>query len=180
MFYAEGSTKSRGEISCEDLKYDRKGTIAGKITNGTDCDMSYMAVWYQDDIMVFSDVKAGETIDLKRDKQNGKCVYDNTCYYVDDLLYDMVSVYRYRTDLGYEQDDMAALLVGLGIAESEKTSVSDQLIAAGGAKPSAPEQAVIVGVVRDYDRVTEGKYSEISYGCLYSFEEIEGGRYASH
>lgn len=180
MFYAEGSTKSRGEISCEDLKYDRKGTIAGKITNGTDCDMSYMAVWYQDDIMVFSDVKAGETIDLKRDKQNGKCVFDNTFYYVDDLLYDMVSVYRYRTDLGYEQDDMAALLVGLGIAESEKTSVSDQLIAAGGAKPSAPEQAVIVGVVRDYDRVTEGKYSEISYGCLYSFEEIEGGRYASH
>ena len=154
--------------------------MGGKITNGTDCDMSYMAVWYQDNIMVFSDVKAGETIDLKGDIQNGRCVFNGTFYSVDDLLYDMVSVYSYHADLGYEQDDMAALLIGMSVADRERTSAPDQIVIVNGAKPAEPDQAVIVGVVRDYDRVTEGKCSETSYGCLYSYAEMGGRQNASH
>ncbi len=180
FFYAEGSAESRGQFSCENLKYDRRGTVGGKITNGTDCDMSYMAVWYQDNIMVFSDVKAGETIDLKGDIPNGRCVFNGTFYSVDDLLYDMVSVYSYHADLGYEQDDMAALLIGMSVADRERTSAPDQIVIVNGAKPAEPDQAVIVGVVRDYDRVTEGKCSETSYGCLYSYAEMGGRQNASH
>lgn len=179
-FYAVGGAESRGQIFCENLKYDRRGTVGGKITNETDCDMSYMAVWYQNNIMIFSDVKAGETIDLKRDIQNDRYVFGGSFYSVDDLLYDVVSIYSYHADLGYEQDDMAALLIGLGVADREKPSGPDQMIIVSGAKPSDMDQAIIVGVVRDYDRVTEGKCSETSYGCLYSYAEIGGGRNASH
>lgn len=167
FFYAEGSGKSRGSLSGDDLESGREGMLSGTVTNGTDCDMSYIAVCFQDTIMVFSDVGAGETIDLQGDLKN-RCVYANTAYSTDDLLYDMVSVYDYgtRSELGYEQDDMAALLIGLGAADREK--------------PSGPGKGVILGVVRDYDKAAVGKCSEISYGCLYSYLGWEGGRNASN
>ena len=164
FFYAEGIAESRGTISCENLE-EQGRKIRGTVTNGTDCDMSYMAVWLTDGIKVFSDVKAGETIDLEEALQNGRCVYENTNYYYDDLLYDMVSLYDYRYDKGYEQDDMAALLIGIGIAED--------------ARPAGQKGAIILGVVRDYDKVSAGRCSEISYGCLYSYAET-GGQNASN
>lgn len=165
FFYAEGTTESRGTISCENLEWLKRGKIGGTITNGTDCTMSYMAVWLQDSIKVFSDVKAGETIDLEEALENGRCVYEYEDYYYDSLLYDMVSLYDYRYDKGYEQDKMAALLIGIGIAHD--------------ARPAGAEQAIIIGVVEEYDKVSAGRCSEISYGCLYSYAEI-GGQNASN
>jgi len=164
--YAGGRTESKGNISCGNLKVTGGGNAGGTITNGTSCDMAYMAVWFHSYIMVFSDVKAGETIDLHQAVQDGRCVYENSVSYYENLLNSMVSVYSYRSNLGYERDDMAALLIGIGIAD--------------GAKPEGQEQAVVVGVVRDYDKAVAGKCNETSYGCIYSYAETEGEQNASN
>ena len=167
FFYAAGSGESRGTISCQGFERLGKGTFKGTLTNGTDCDMSYMAVKFQGYFMVFSDVKAGETIDLRKD-YGDRCVYAEEFDDAYDLLYSLVHLYNYRvsTDLGYEQADMAALLIGLSAAEEEE--------------PAGPEQGLVIGIVRDYDRVTTGKYDETSYGCLYSYVVPEGGQNASN
>lgn len=166
FLYAGGRTESKGTISCGDIKGIGGGNVSGTITNGTDSDMAYMAVWFRSYIMVFADVKAGETIDLRQAVQDGRCVYENSVSYYDDLLYNMVSIYSYRSNMGYEQDDAAALLIGLGIAE--------------GAKPEGKGQAVLVGVVKDYDKTVADKCNETSYGCLYSYAEIGGEQNASY
>lgn len=163
--YAGGMAESKGTISCENLK-GIGGNVGGTITNETAYDMAYMAVWFRSYIMVFSDVKAGETIDLQQAVRDGRCVYEDSVSYYDDLLYSMVAIYGYRTDMEYEQDDMAALLIGLGIAD--------------GVKPSGEEQAAIVGVVRDYDKAVAGKCKETSYGCLYSYAEMGEEQNASN
>ena len=110
--------------------------------------------------MVFSDVKAGETLDLKQAFQDGRCVYHNSSSNFDNFLYSMVGIYS--TINRYKQDDMAALLIGLGIAEE--------------AKPADKEYAVVVGVMENYERAVASKCSETSYGCLYSYIETEVGR----
>lgn len=164
FFYAAGRTESKGTISCENLQRKKWQDISGKITNGTDYDMPYMAVWFEDCVKVFSDVKAGETIDLEQAKKDGRCVYENADCNYDNLLYDMISVYDPHADLGYVREDMAALLVGIGIADN--------------ARPAGGEQAVIIGVVKDYEKTAADKCSEVSYGCLYSYAKI-GGQNAS-
>lgn len=165
FLYAAGRTESRGTISCGNLK-GTGGNVSGTVTNGTDCDMSYIAVWLDSYIMVVSDVKAGETIDLQQAVQDGRCVYENSVSYYDDLLYSMLSVYSYQSNVEYERDDLAALLIGLGIAD--------------GARPAGYEQAVIAGVVRDYDKAVAGKCNETSYGCLYSYAEMGEEQNASN
>lgn len=165
FLYAAGRTESRGTISCGNLK-GTGGNVSGTVTNGTDCDMSYIAVWLDSYIMVVSDVKAGETIDLQQAVQDGRCVYENSVSYYDDLLYSMLSVYSYQSNVEYERDDLAALLIGLGIAD--------------GARPAGHEQAVIAGVVRDYDKAVAGKCNETSYGCLYSYAEMGEEQNASN
>ena len=167
-FHVTGSAQSRGRISCSGIKSMETALSEGTITNETDCDMAYLAVFYGKDILAFSDVKAGETIDLRRDRGNGKCVYQCSSYSLslNDVLYDMLTVYSYRDDKGYAQDDMAALLIGLGAAINER--------------PEGSEEAMIVGVVKNYERATVGRCSELSYGCLYSYAEMEGGSHASN
>lgn len=180
FFYAEGRAESKGEISCADVRRVKGGEAGGTVTNGTDCDMAYMALLYRDNIMVFSDVKAGETIDLQRDSASGRCVYKGTFYSIDDLLYDMVSVYGYHSELGYEQDDMAALLIGLGVADQKRPAGRNEIWGTDRVGQTKKEQMAIVGVVRDYERVSAGKCRELSYGCLYSYAEMEGGQDASN
>lgn len=165
-FYAGGSGDDRGTLFCPKLWHVGRGTLGGTVTNNTDCDMSYVGVRLRSYLMVFSDVKAGETIDLAKD-YGDRCVFAQEYGTADNLLYDLLDVYSYRTptDLGYEQEDMAALLIGLGAADKER--------------PAGPEHGVVVGVVRDYDRAATGKCDEISYGCLYSYVEPEGGQDAA-
>ena len=159
FLYASGKTQSKGTLAGKGIDNDAAVNASGTVTNDTGYDMAYLAVKTESYIRVFSDVKAGETIDLERADREGRCVYQSSFSYYDDLLYDMVSIYRYRSSLAYEQDDMAALLIGLGIAEEAKTSNG--------------ECAVIVGVVKDYDKAVTGKCNETSYGCLYSYAELE-------
>lgn len=160
FFYASGRTEGKGNISGADIReFSLTGDTSGTVTNETNQDFAYLAVWYDSCLMVFSDLKAGETIDLKQAIRDGKCLYRDEVSYFDNLLYDLISIYGYRTNINFEQDDMSALLIGLGIA--------DEL------KPLDRSEAVVVGVVKNYDRAVAGKCNEISYGCLYSYIEME-------
>ena len=162
FFCAAGMAESRGTITCRNLEYIRRGKMKGTVTNETDCDMAYLAVWFQDNIIVFSDVKAGETIDLDGPSGNAKRVFeDGMDHGYDSMIYSMVSIYGYDPHIGYDQKDMAALFIGLGIADEEKSAGSGQ--------------AVIMGVAENYDQVTAGRCNGLSYGCLYTCAEMEGG-----
>ena len=162
FFYAEGRAEKRGIITCGDLEYIRRGKMKGTVTNETDWDMAYMAVWFEDNVIVFSDLKAGETIDLDGESGNAKRVYEDTTEDgADRLIYRMVNSYGFDPNIGYKQADMAALLVGMSIADK--------------ARPAGTEWAVIIGVAENYDRVTAGRYGGLSYGCLYTYTEMKGG-----
>ncbi len=165
FFYAEGGTESRGAITCENLEYIRRGKMKGTVTNETDCDMAYMAVWFEDNVIVFSDVKAGEAIDLDGDSGNTRRVYeDTTDNGARSMMNRMLDIYSYSSNPKYDQADMAALLVGMGIAENENSE-----------NPAGTKRAIVIGVTEDYDRVTAGRCGGLSYGCLYTFAEMEGG-----
>lgn len=162
FLYAAGRAESRGTISGEGLQVDSgiNGGISGAAVNGTDCDLAYMAVWLEGEIMVFKDVKAGETMDLQQAEADGRCVYRNSSIgdMGDMLRSDMISLYGYRNVIGeYGEDDMAALIIGLGIAWEEA--------------PGGGEHAVIVGLVKAYDKAIADKCKETSYGCLYGYGE---------
>ncbi|MDE5950864.1 MAG: hypothetical protein K2H12_04705, partial [Acetatifactor sp.] len=133
----------------------------GTVTNGTDCDFAYMAVWQGEDIMVIENVKAGETVNLQQAEREGRCVYQNriTVDVGDLLLYSSaISLYSRSNREAYPVDEMAALLIGMGVA-----------------KEKAPDAdcAIIAGLMRGCDRVTVGKCNETSYGCLYGYAETE-------
>lgn len=164
--YAGKKTSGRGTITGQGIRItDSLGTVEGTIVNETDCDMAYMALWQDSSIIVFSDVKAGETLDLQRDAQSGRCVYQNSVSYYDELLYNLVDIYGFGSGKPYEQDTMAALLIGL--------------IRARDSMPADQESAIAVGVVKDYEK-TAVRCSETSYGCLYSYVETEGRGNASN
>jgi len=166
-FYAMGKTENKGNFSGTDIEDFRpSGDPEGTIVNETGYDMAYLGVWYQSYLMIFSDVKAGETLDIEQAIRDGRCLYEEEVTYFDNLIYDLVSIYGSRTSKTYEQDDMSALLIGLGIADE--------------AKPSDRPYAIVAGVVKDYNKVMAGRCNETSYGCLYSYVEMEGKEDASY
>lgn len=170
FLYAGGKTEAKGSLKAADLMLDSSAgyyeALEGKVTNDTSYDLQYMAVWADSCIMVFSDVKAGETLDLKQADAEGRCVYQESTDTYDNMLYSMVNLYGNSYDLGYEQDDMAALFIGLGLADD--------------ARPSEQSNVIIAGVIRDYEKTVADKCSETSYGCLYSYAEMEGEQDAAN
>lgn len=158
--YAEGRTEGRGTISGIGLKeFAVSGTIDGTVTNDTDCDLAYLAVWNGSYIMAFSDVKAGESFGLQQAVQDGRCVYEGLTPYYENLMSDMTNRYWQHSRRDYEEDDIAALIIGLGIANQ--------------AKPADESSVVLAGVIRDYRKAVVDRCNETSYGCLYSYGEME-------
>lgn len=158
FLYAPGRADSRGSIYASGLRGSGiGGNVHGTVTNETDCDLAYMAVWTEGFFLVFSDVRAGETVDLQQACQEGRCVYQDDIDYLDSLIYNMVSLYDYNSNLAYGQDDMAALLIGLAAADD--------------ARHADRSGALVLGVVRDYGKAVAGRCHETSYGCLYSYVE---------
>ncbi len=154
FLYASGKAESKGAFSSEGLTgFDSSGKASGTATNGTGYDLAYMAIVSDTRIMVFSDVKAGETLDIEQAVTEGRCVYQSTPAYLDSLLHDMVCIYDNISY--YEQEDMAALLIGIGTAMEKKKESNDIIL--------------ITGVIKDYEKAVADKCNEISYGCLYSY-----------
>ncbi len=165
FLYAEGKTSAKGNLTGQGLKLDENDLagangVEGTVTNETDYDLAYLAVWNGSDLLIFADVKSGESLDLKQAMADGRCVFMSYATYYDNLLYDLLNIYgdgRIADD--YEQDAMAALLIGIGMAEEKKAD--------------SAQNGILAGVVTDYERASAGQYNEISYGCLYSYVEME-------
>ena len=163
FLYAGGSAAPRGVLSGTQVKAKTGtgGGISGTVTNGTDCDLAYMAVWLDRELMVFKNVKAGESMDLQQAAADGRCIYQSASVEkVRDLLYgDLISIYGYQSPIGdgYREEDMGMLIIGLGVARE--------------AVPRGGAYAAIVGIVKDYDRAVADRCQETSYGCLYGYAE---------
>ena len=77
-----------------------------------------------------------------------------------DLMYFVVLALLPCAGMGiYRYGFHAALLIGIGIADDEK--------------PEGTGYATVVGVYDNYDKTVADKCNETSYGCLYSYEEME-------
>lgn len=162
FLYAGGKAESRGDFSVAGLSDSGVGgNFNGTVTNDTDFDMAYLAVWFNSYLRVFSDVKAGETIDLAQAVRDGRCVYeDSQGLFEDNALYRMLSLYGSRSNIRYEEDTMAALIIGLGLASEHR--------------PKSGNYAVLTGVVKDYEKAVSDKCSEMAYGCFYSYVNTGG------
>ncbi|MCM1189117.1 MAG: hypothetical protein NC541_07440 [bacterium] len=159
--YAGGRTQGRGNLQGVGLSHFGQN-LTGTVRNETGLDLDYMAVWYNSGIAVFSDVKAGEELDLSQAVADGRRVYQDTAngsfdYDYSNLLSSMVFNYWTQTE-SYDRSCMAALFIGLGSAVEKNPSQS---------------QAVIVGVAADYEKAVAGKCSEVSYGCFYSYANMD-------
>jgi hypothetical protein len=131
---------------------------SGTVTNGTSCDFPYLMVASDDYLIVLSDVKAGQTIDIAEEEAAGNVVFEYpVSYYWDDVYYNFVG-YR-NTGTGVDEELAAALFVG--------SCEARQQIETGTGKVMA------VGVVRDYEKATTGECNEVSYGCFYNIAEQE-------
>ncbi|MCM1024928.1 MAG: hypothetical protein NC432_00695 [Roseburia sp.] len=156
--YAGGRTDSKGQLtgSCSSRA---NGSLEGTVKNETSCDLKYMAVMYDERIVVISDVKAGETVDLYEAVQNGRSVYsDNSLNYYWNLMDRMVTAYYTQTQLPYDRSDMAALLIGLGAALESGEPAADRPLA--------------VGLLQDYHQRAAEDCKEFSYGCIYSYVDM--------
>lgn len=167
FFYAGGHTQRRGVITGANIQSDPsvRGCMMGSLTNDTDCDLAYMAVWYEQEIMVIENVKAGETLDLQQTLKDGRCVYQsrNVANVRDLALHSAISIYSTaKQERRYSEDDIAALLIGLGVANEENP------------RPGDWDYAIIAGLIKDCEKVTAGKCKETSYGCLYGYAKTEG------
>lgn len=163
FFYAGGHTEARGTIagSIKEIS-SLAGGIEGTVTNGTDCDLAYLAVWNGQDVMIFEDVKAGETLDIKWADAGGRCVYrSGGIEELVDLFWDVTAIpNRSAQGAHYTEEEITALYLGLGVALEES--------------PGGEDRAIIAGLVKDGGRVTAGKCNETSYQCLYGYGKMEG------
>ena len=156
-FHAEGTGKGHGEIKTENLVLtDTKKS--GTITNDTGYDMPYLFVYSENRAVLLSDVKAGETVDLAKEKP----FQEQTLNYLEDAL-SMLQCYgngtNGRTDTK-DTDAIGALLVGACYTAGEGTWDSNQVS--------------IVGVVLDFTKTVDSKCKETAFGCLYTYAKQEG------
>lgn len=159
--YAGGRTEKKGAFTADALHEETMyGGLGGTITNDTGYDLAYMAVWHEENLLIYSDVKAGETLDLQQAYKDNRYVYrDTAASDVRDLSYSSFYYRSYAAKADYQQDDIAALTIGLGMAREARALDEDC--------------ALIAGVVKHYDRAVAEKCNEIAYGCLYNYVEME-------
>jgi hypothetical protein len=155
-FCAIGTGSDCGQITTQDLVVN-SSVQSGSITNGTSYDFPYMMVQSTDSVLLLSDVKAGETVDLEQAADSGQLVTQISTSYLEDVYYDILE--NSSTTYADETDLIAALYVGAMRMQTQYDSDYDKIF--------------VEGVVPDYTKTTEEKNNEISYGCLYQIAEQE-------
>lgn len=134
------------------LQADGQWVISGTVTNETNRDFRYFAVFMGDDLFVYNDLPAGSVVKL----EETKTVYDN-----DGGYHGGVKGYGYgflKQIQGSEMEKDADILTALGMGLSFAYSKED------------PNMMVIIGVTEDWDKAVDDNCSEVSYGCLYAVQ----------
>lgn len=148
--FAAGEGKDAGKIETQNLNFSDKKQ-EGVIKNNTSYDFPYVAVLSRNYMYVISNVKAGETLDLKQALQENRVVNQFTVEYMDDMYYNLVNYYG-DLDEDENADCLASLYIGLLDARNQATE----------------SETIVAGAVRNYDKTVESDCLETSYGCLYS------------
>jgi hypothetical protein len=155
---ASGKTKGCGSIDTEELVVNQ-GTISGTVTNNTTYDFPYIVLMGNECIVVFSDLKSGETIDVAKEYAAGNYILYSTVVYWDDIYYSLV-----EEDYGINGDELdkemtAALYAGGDTVQSELSADGTNV--------------VVAGITRDFDSQITSDCTAYSYGCLYTVSEQE-------
>ena len=133
------------------------------ITNETQWDFSYFAVIMHNNMMIYKDLLAGQSVQLD----------EKACEYIDSVASKNTSYNRYSGDTpaenyfyGYLRDSLRA---------DEKVDIDSKAALGMGISRAWFEmdsgKALIVGVVEDWNKTVDDDCSEVSYGCLYAVME---------
>lgn len=141
MFQRKAAEPAEGELLVEDVEVTSR-RVNGYVTNETGYDFSYMLIYDNGYFAVVEGVEDGERVDL-RDLDVLK--RDNATS-TDDVLW-RTAEQEFETD-----KTLAAQLAALYIGLVQAVEI---------------QGTVVVGVVPDYDRLTEGNCKETSYGVFY-------------
>ena len=154
--FAAGTAAGCGEIKTEHLVLTQNQK-SGTVTNNTKYDFPYLLLLSNDYMVVLSDVKAGENIDLATNQKN--LLLEQIISYSDDV-YTVLSADGYNSaGVTYEHPDLASALY-LGLCQvMRQNDVSNSI--------------VVAGVADGYEKTVTGKCSERSFGCLYTIANQE-------
>lgn len=148
-FYLSSSAYDSGSesILMQDMKID-KGDFSGTVVNGTNKDISYLAVIWNENMYVYEGLAAGASCRL----QDMKPLYA-TSHYGYNYVYGFLS--NYYNDREYGKVSVLAAL-GVGICNAMAQVDEDEF--------------AVIGVVEHWDKTVNDNCSEVSYGCLYSIQ----------
>ena len=149
--FAAGTAKGCGSIDTSGLVLTQQKQ-GGNITNNTSYDFPYLVCVSDDTVMVFSDVKAGETITI--DGKSKKPLLSQQISYFDDVYSVLSQDNMNGNTYSYKHKDMAAALY-LGLCQIRRQN-------------DVSGTVVVEGVTADYGKTIESRCSEISFGCLYT------------
>ena len=149
--FAAGTAKGCGSIDTSGLVLTQQKQ-GGSITNNTSYDFPYLVCVSDDTVMVFSDVKAGETITI--DGKSKKPLLSQQISYFDDVYSVLSQDNMNGNTYSYKHKDMAAALY-LGLCQIRRQN-------------DVSGTVVVEGVTADYGKTIESRCSEISFGCLYT------------
>lgn len=160
FLYGTKTAGREGAITGENLVINSFDELTGTVRNETDRDFVYLAVATNSSVYVIADVKAGETLSLEKAADANRIVHQtNSMSAFEDIYYDMVDgYYRYPSNSDYREEHMAALYIGLMSAYENLSGNS--------------KNAILAGLVTDYEKAVDGKCTEISYGCLYDYANL--------
>lgn len=138
-----------------DLQYYGQGGIRGTVSNETEWDFKYFAVYMGEKFYVYKNLPAGAEVDLEEAEEiyNSKDGYGNN--------WGGMSGYRRMLENEsqggeLEKDVDALTALGMGVMDAYRME--------------NPNKTVIVGVTENWDKVIDDDCSEVSYGCLYTFQ----------
>lgn len=146
MFQCKAAEPTEGELLAEDIEVTGH-SVKGYVTNETGYDFSYMLVYDNRNFAVVEGAEDGERVNLR----NADVLKQANASGVDDVFW-LTAEQEYEEDKALAAQ-MAALYIGLLQAIDFQGTV-------------------VLGVVPNYDRVTEGNYKETSYGVFYYIQSI--------
>lgn len=135
------------------IMLDDMGHLNGTVTNGTNKDISYFAVAWNDCMYVYEGLDAGASCRLEDlAPLYGRSGYSYG-YYYGSYVYNFLSDYYDDREYG-----KVSTLAALGVGTYNAVAQADK------------DEFVVVGVVENWDKTVNDNCSEISYGCLYSVQ----------
>lgn len=147
LFQCRAENPTAGSIKTEDIEV-RHNSARGKVENQTGYDFTYMLVYQDGNLCIIEDVKNGETVELRTVDIMEQV---NIGYFTDYFWYVIEPYYDGRRGGSAVAAQLSAMYVPLmQIGNTNST--------------------VVVGVVPEYEKVTDDDCVEAAYGCFYSVE----------